>query len=81
MNNNINNENPKNIDLTTIITTAIQIPGIKITREAFFFFFFKDKDQDTISLIIKNGPVVAGCGTIRVIDIWLLSLKMLGNIC
>ena len=61
MNNNINNENPKNIDLTTIITTAIQIPGIKITREAFLMEQFKDKDQDTISLIIKNGPVVAGC--------------------
>lgn len=61
MNNNVTDKDIKNIDLTTIITTAMQIPGMQVDRESFLREQFKDKAPDVISLIVENGPVLAGC--------------------
>ena len=51
----------KSVDLTSIISTAIQVPGVKVTREAFLREQFKDLSKEKIDLIIEVGPVEAGC--------------------
>ncbi len=54
-------EEKKSFDLTTVISTAIQVPGVKVTRETFLREQFKDYDADTVSRIVELGPVNAGC--------------------
>lgn len=61
MSDNVSNENAKGIDLTSIISTAIQIPGVKVIRESFLREQFSDLDEDIIALIIEKGPIAAGC--------------------
>ena len=51
----------KSVDLTSIISTAIQVPGVKVTREAFLREQFKDLSKEKIDLIIEVGPIEAGC--------------------
>ena len=51
----------KSVDLTSIISTAIQVPGVKVTRETFLREQFRDLPKDKIDLIIEMGPVEAGC--------------------
>lgn len=51
----------KPMDLTTVISTAIQVPGVKVSRELFLREQFQDLDRDTIDMIVENGPVVVGC--------------------
>lgn len=53
-------EEKKSLDLTTVISTAIQIPGVKVSREIFLRELFQDIDADTISAIVEKGPVEAG---------------------
>lgn len=53
--------NEKSVDLTSVITTALKIPGVKVSRETFLREQFKDLSPDVIALIVKNGPVDAGC--------------------
>ena len=36
----------KSVDLTSIISTAIQVPGVKVTREAFLREQFKDLSKE-----------------------------------
>ncbi|MEE0914795.1 MAG: SHOCT domain-containing protein [Ruminococcus sp.] len=60
MGKSVSNEK-KSVDLTSVITTAIQIPGVKVSRESFLRGQFSDLEPETISLIIEKGPVVAGC--------------------
>lgn len=55
------NTKEKNLDLTHIISTAIQIPGVKVTRDVFLRDQFKDFAPTVIENIIEKGPVEAGC--------------------
>ena len=59
--NNETKETEKNLDLTSVISTAIQVPGVKVSRNAFLWEQFKDLPQEKIELIIEKGPVEAGC--------------------
>lgn len=54
-------ENKRPIDLTTVISTAIQVPGVKVSRELFLREQFQELDQKTVDLIVDSGPVMAGC--------------------
>ena len=54
-------ENKKSLDLTNVISTAIQVPGVKVSRDVFLKEQFKDLSQEEISLILEKGPVEAGC--------------------
>ena len=58
---NEKNENKKSLDLTNVISTAIQIPGVKVSRDVFLKEQFKDLTQEKIELILEKGPVEAGC--------------------
>ena len=51
----------KPADLTSIITTAIQIPGVKISRDDFLKEQFKNESLETVALIVEQGPIAAGC--------------------
>lgn len=50
----------QDLSLESIITTAISLPGVKISRNAFLTDCFKNENVD-IHEIIDNGPVVANC--------------------
>lgn len=54
-------ENKKSLDLTNVISTAIQVPGVKVSRDAFLREQFKDLSKERIDLIVEKGPVEAGC--------------------
>ena len=54
-------ENKRPLDLTTVISTAIQVPGVKVSRELFLREQFQELDQKTVDLIVDSGPVMAGC--------------------
>ncbi len=49
------------ISLTNVVSTAIQIPGIRVDREAFLREQFKAEDPVALSSILAVGPVAAGC--------------------
>lgn len=51
----------KSLDLTNVISTAIQIPGVKVTRDSFLREQFKDFSNEKIEVIIEKGPIEAGC--------------------
>ena len=50
----------KGLDLTNVIGTAIQMPGVKIARESFLREQFKGLPKEEIDLIIEKGPIEAG---------------------
>lgn len=50
-----------NLSLTTIISSAIQIPGIRVNRDAFLREVFKNETSQRLQLIADIGPVEAGC--------------------
>ena len=54
-------ENKKSLDLTNVISTAIQVPGVKVSRDAFLREQFKDSPRERIDLVVERGPVEAGC--------------------
>lgn len=54
-------ENKKSLDLTNVISTAIQLPGVKVSRDAFLREQFKDSPRERIDLVVERGPVEAGC--------------------
>ena len=54
-------EETKALDLTNIISKAIQIPGVKVSRDSFLREQFKNHDASFIEQIIQKGPVEAGC--------------------
>lgn len=55
-------ENAKDSGLfTELITKAIQVPGVKITRDSFLVECFKKESQEKKELILRVGPVEAGC--------------------
>lgn len=55
-----NEKKEKSLDLTNVISTAIQVPGVKVSRDAFLREQFKDLPQEKIELILEKGPVEAG---------------------
>lgn len=50
----------KEVALENIISSAIQIPGVKVNRNGFLLDIFSDKDHDTQNQIIETGPIQAG---------------------
>lgn len=52
----------ENISLETVISTAIQIPGVKVNRELFLREQFQKESQDLIGTIVEVGPVNAQIG-------------------
>lgn len=54
-------ETQNNVSLTNVISTAIQIPGVKVNREAFLREQFKGAASDELNLIVEKGPVEAKC--------------------
>ncbi|MDD6033219.1 MAG: SHOCT domain-containing protein [Oscillospiraceae bacterium] len=50
-----------NLSLGNIVSTAVQIPGVKVSRDAFLCETFKDADTERLRLILEKGPVEAGC--------------------
>ncbi len=56
-----NETEKKSLDLTQIVSTAIQIPGVKVNRDAFLKEIFKSKSEEELALILKVGPVEAKC--------------------
>lgn len=50
-----------NLSLESVISTALQIPGVKVNRKAFLCEQFKYEDSSLVDLILKKGPVLAGC--------------------
>lgn len=49
-----------NLSLTDMITTAIQLPGVKVNREEFLRAQFKKEPLENLTRIIEVGPVRAG---------------------
>lgn len=54
-------ESNKSMDLTKVVTTAIQIPGVKVSRDTFLKEQFKELSPAEVDLILQKGPVMAGC--------------------
>lgn len=62
MTNDLNPSIPQfDLSLETVISTALQIPGVKVNRKAFLCEQFKHEDSSLVDLILKKGPVHAGC--------------------
>ena len=49
------------LSLTSIVTTAIQLPGVKVNRDDFLREQFKDAPAEALAVILEKGPVAAGC--------------------
>lgn len=54
-------EKKDGITLEGVIRSAIQIPGVKVNREAFLREQFKGESKELVESIIENGPVNAHC--------------------
>lgn len=50
-----------NISIENVISTAIQIPGVKVNREFFLREQFKNEPKEQLEKIIELGPIVASC--------------------
>jgi len=50
----------KSLDLSAILSTALQIPGVKVSRDTFLREQFKKLNQDEIEEIVDKGPISAG---------------------
>lgn len=51
----------KGLSLEKVISTALQIPGVKVNREAFLREQFKDAPKNRLDVILAKGPVAAKC--------------------
>ena len=51
--------NASSLSLTDVVSTAIQLPGVRVNRESFLCEIFKEVDKDTLQSIIDSGPVEA----------------------
>ena len=47
------------ITLDSVISTAIQIPGVKVNREAFLRDYFQKESKEAIDNIVEVGPINA----------------------
>lgn len=53
-------ENFMAVSLPDVVSTAIQVPGVRVNRDAFLCEIFKEVDRDVLQSIIEKGPVAAG---------------------
>ena len=51
----------KGITLADIITTALQVPGVKVDRTTFLKETFKTKPIAVLEQIVQDGPIEASC--------------------
>lgn len=56
--------NEANVSLVNIVSTAIQLPGVKVSRDEFLKNQFKDASLEQLSNILEYGPVEANCDRI-----------------
>ena len=49
-----------NLSLTEVISTAVQIPGVKVNRDAFLCEAFKEADDAQRQILLEKGPIAAG---------------------
>ena len=68
--------NETNVSLVNIISTAIQLPGVKVSREEFLRNQFKDATPEQLSNILEYGPVEANCDRI---DLQKKSAKLISE--
>ena len=54
-------EEKKSLDLTTVVSKAITLPGVKVSRTEFLTEQFNDYPKDKLKSIIELGPIEAGC--------------------
>lgn len=54
-------ENKSSSSLVSVISTAIQIPGVKVNRNAFLGEQFSGATPELLEEILNVGPVEAGC--------------------
>ena len=50
----------ENTSLVSVIGTAVQIPGVKVNRNAFLCEQFKNESAEMMQLILEKGPIEAG---------------------
>ena len=50
----------KSLDLTSVVSNAIKLPGVKVTRDTFLREQFKELEPAAIEEIVEKGPVLAG---------------------
>lgn len=50
------------VSLSDAVSTAIQVPGVRVNRNSFLCDAFKEVDKDSLQSIIEKGPVEAGVG-------------------
>lgn len=48
-----------NVSLESVVTTAIQVPGVKVNRELFLREQFQKESKDVIEQIVEVGPINA----------------------
>lgn len=53
-------ENSMAVSLPDVVSTAIQVPGVRVNRDSFLCEIFKEVDRDVLQSIIEKGPVAAG---------------------
>lgn len=51
--------------LASVISTAVQIPGVKISRETFLMEQFKNESIEMQQKILAEGPVAANCSRLQ----------------
>lgn len=47
--------------MENIVTTALQIPGIKVNRNQLLADYFKNQNDASIEDVLTKGPIEAGC--------------------
>ena len=47
------------VSLESVVSTAIQVPGVKVNRETFLREQFQKESEDLIEIIVEKGPVEA----------------------
>ena len=52
-------ELPQELSLENIVTTVVQIPGVKVNRKKFLAEEFSSQPE-MIQAIVENGPIEAG---------------------
>lgn len=50
------------VSLSDVVSTAIQVSGVRVNRNSFLCDAFKEVDKDSLQSIIEKGPVEAGVG-------------------
>lgn len=54
-------QNCNDFSLENIVTTALQIPGIKVNRNQLIADYFKNQKDVSVEEVLTKGPIEAGC--------------------